>query len=106
MAKVKRKRYSAAKKQEIIDFVKDYNNTKGRGGQAAASKQFKVSQLSISNWLKGGGASKKKASKKKGRSPESSGAKGSVASVLKRMTVIQEKIATLSGEYEALKKQL
>lgn len=106
MAKAKRKRYSAAKKQEIIDFVKDFNNTKGRGGQAAASKKFKVSQLSISNWLKGGGASKKKASKKKARATASSGAKGSVASILKRMTVIQEKITALSAEYEALKRQL
>jgi len=111
MAKVKRKRYAAAEKQEIIGFVKDYNNTNGRGGQAAASKKFKVSQLSIATWLKGGGTSKRKASKKrastkKGRAAESSGAKGSVASVLKRMTAIQEKIAALSADYEALKKQI
>lgn len=111
MAKAKRKRYTAAEKQEIIDFVKDHNKSKGRGGQAAASEKYKVSPLSISNWLKGGGsskkkASKKKASKKKTRSTESSGAKGSVAAVLKRMTAIQEGIAGLSAEYEALKKQL
>lgn len=106
MAKAKRKRYAAAKKQEIIDFVKDHNNTKGRGGQAAASKKFKVSQLSISNWLKGGAAPKKKGSKKKTRATQPGSAKGSVASVLKRMTVIQERIAALSAEYEGLKKQL
>lgn len=127
-AKRKRKRYTAAEKQEIIDFVKNHNKSEGRGGQTAASKKFKVSQLSIANWLKGGGASKKKASrkmrdlfnnpdggggaskkkasKKKTRSTESSSAKGSVASALKRMTVIQERIAALSVEYEALKKQI
>ncbi len=102
MAKAKRKRYSTAQKQKIIGFVEDHNAKNGRGGQAAASKKFKVSVLSIGNWLKGGGASKKKASVKKTKVAGS----GSVTATLSRMTVIQEKIAALNAEFDALKKQL
>lgn len=48
-------RYSDAQKKEIVNFVAQYNSTKGRGGQAAASKKFKVTPLTISAWLKGAG---------------------------------------------------
>jgi transposase-like protein len=49
-------RYSDAQKKEIVNFVAQYNSAKGRGGQAAASKKFKVTPLTISAWLKGAGA--------------------------------------------------
>lgn len=48
----KGKRYTSAEKQEVIDFVNHINSTKGRGGQSAASKKFKISPLTISGWLK------------------------------------------------------
>lgn len=53
------KRYSDAEKAEIIDFVNKMNSEKGRGGQSAASKKFKISPLTISSWLKKSGAPKK-----------------------------------------------
>lgn len=102
MAKAKRKRYTAAQKKKIVDFVNDHNAKNGRGGQAAAVKKFKVSVLSVGKWLKGGAAPAKKSTGKKVKAVAS----GSVASILNRMTAIQEKIAALNTEFDALKKQL
>lgn len=58
-------RYSAAKKKEVVDFVKKYNSANGRGGQSAASRKFKVTPLTISTWLSSAGVKtpKKKAAK-------------------------------------------
>jgi transposase-like protein len=53
----KGKRYSAEEKQEVVDFVENYNSENGRGGQSAASKQFGVSQLTIAGWLTAAGSS-------------------------------------------------
>lgn len=53
------KRYSDKEKAEIIAFVNKMNSEKGRGGQSAASKKFKISPLTISSWLKKSGAPKK-----------------------------------------------
>lgn len=48
-------RYSDAQKQEVVDFLVQYNSKNGRGGQSAASKKFKVTPLTISAWLKAAG---------------------------------------------------
>lgn len=61
------KRYSPAEKQEVIDFVNEVNATKGRGGQSSASKKFGISPLTISSWLKAGGAAPKKRGRRPGR---------------------------------------
>jgi transposase-like protein len=58
-------RYSVAKKQEVIDFVKKYNSANGRGGQSAAARKFKITPLTIAAWLRSAGVKTptKKASK-------------------------------------------
>ena len=58
-------RYSAAKKKEVIDFVKKYNSANGRGGQSAAAKKFKITPLTVAAWLRNAGVAtpKKKATK-------------------------------------------
>ena len=49
MAKKKKaKRYTEVKKAEILNFIE----SKGRGGQAAALKKFKVTAATISSWRK------------------------------------------------------
>lgn len=48
-------RYSAAKKKEVIDFVKKYNSANGRGGQSAAAKKYKITPLTIAAWLRSAG---------------------------------------------------
>ena len=45
-------RYSPEEKAEIINFVRDHDKAHGKGGQAAASRMFGVSALSISSWMK------------------------------------------------------
>jgi len=53
-------RYTPEQKKEIVDFVQQYNEAKGRGGQSAAVSKFKVSPITIGAWLKAAGVSKKK----------------------------------------------
>jgi len=53
----KGKRYTEKEKAEILAYVDKVNSEKGRGGQSAASKKFKISQLTISSWLRGGAGS-------------------------------------------------
>jgi transposase-like protein len=56
MASKKGKRYTAAEKVEVLNWVNDYNVTHGRGGVANASKKFEITQLTIHNWVRQGGA--------------------------------------------------
>jgi transposase-like protein len=53
-------RYTDAQKKEVVDFVAQYNSSKGRGGQSAAAKKFKVTPLTIAAWIKASGAPKTK----------------------------------------------
>lgn len=52
------RRYTDAEKQEVINYVTDYNATQGRGGQAAAVKKFGVAALTITAWFKAFGLDK------------------------------------------------
>ena len=51
-------RYTDAKKQEVVDFVIQYNSKNGRGGQSKAAAKYKVTPLTISSWIKAAGATK------------------------------------------------
>jgi hypothetical protein len=70
-------RYTDAQKKEIIDFIAKYNSENGRGGQSAASKKFKVTQLTIGGWLKAAGLKPggKKAAKKAAKPAAKKGGK-------------------------------
>lgn len=48
-------RYSDEQKNEVVNFVIDYNTTHGRGGQSVASKKFKVTPLTVAAWIKASG---------------------------------------------------
>jgi hypothetical protein len=50
----KGRRYTQAEKADILAFVDKVNAEKGRGGQSAASKKFKISPLTISSWIRSG----------------------------------------------------
>jgi transposase-like protein len=65
-------RYTDAQKQEVVDFVVQYNSQNGRGGQSKAAKKYKVTPLTISAWIKGAGATKaaKPAAKKAVKAPK------------------------------------
>ncbi len=51
-------RYTAEQKQEVVDFVTDYNSDNGRGGQSKAADKFGVSPLTVMAWLKAAGVKK------------------------------------------------
>ena len=46
-------RYSRDQKKKVLRFVQEYDNKHGRGGIAAAQRQFKVSYIALRNWLTG-----------------------------------------------------
>ncbi len=120
----KGKRYSVEEKQEIIDYVAQINAEKGRGGQTEASKKFGVSPLTISTWIKKGGATKaakpgrkpgRKAGSKPGRKPASAGrsAKGNIGSVLEQLASLdaeivakRQELSDLESKFQSLKNSL
>jgi hypothetical protein len=53
-------RYSQAQKKKVTQFVQEYDTKHGRGGIAAAQRQFKVSYIALRNWLTGGDPARKK----------------------------------------------
>ena len=110
------KRYTTKQKANVLEFVNAHNAEKGRGGAAAASRKFKISQITIGQWVKkfGGEAPSSSAPKKAGepgRKPAKA-AKGFGAK-LRRLADVHDAIAkmesdlvSLKSEYAKLKKSL
>lgn len=124
-------RYTDKQKADVVAFVKKYNEENGRGGQSAAKEKFKISPISIANWLtaagedlpgKGGrkksaakgkkgkagrpkGSGKGKAKAKRGRK-KGSGKTISLSDKLERLAEIDREIQTLQAEFEKLKATL
>jgi transposase-like protein len=100
----KGKRYSEKEKADIIAFVEKVNAEKGRGGQSAASAKFKISQLTISSWLKAATG---------GSSTKSSSTKGGFGSKLSKLSALagqiekaEKELGKLKSQFDALKKSL
>jgi hypothetical protein len=47
-------RYTEAQKKKVTQYVQEYDTKHGRGGIAAAQRQFKVSYIALRNWLTAG----------------------------------------------------
>ncbi len=100
MAKGKAKRYTDAEKKEILDFIE----AKGRGGQTAAVKKYKVTAATISSWRKKIAVS----------SPAvSSGAGSKELKAIKELTALlseikstEQKLAGLHARYNKAKAKL
>jgi hypothetical protein len=105
MSKVTRgKRYTSAEKAEILTFVDQHNaENKGRGGAATASRKFKVSQLTISNWLRDAGGT---GSNSKAKNADISQVLKKLGEVHKKMAKVEDELSALRKEYSALKSQL
>lgn len=112
------KRYTPAQKAEVLSYVTEVNATKGRGGAAAASRKFKISQITIGQWVKKDGKPAAAKGATRGR-PKGSGkvvAQGTgkgFADKLRRLADVHEAIsqteaqlASLQKEYASLKKGL
>ena len=104
------KRYSATEKQEVVDFVSEYNATNGRGGQSAAARKFNISILTVSAWLKKSGNKVAKGGKavaaSKASAKVSSGLASKVAKLLEmsdRVRKAEVELDKLRAGYESLK---
>ena len=118
-------RYEQNKKDEVVAFVQQFNEEKGRGGQSAAVKKWDLNPITVKSWLekagvvtpgrggkkkrKGGAAGKvakvaKVASAKEPSTPSKSTV--GVSGTLQRMISIQGQIEALEAGYAKLKGKL
>ena len=108
--KTKGKRYSDSEKKKIIAFVEKVNAEKGRGGVTAAAKKYKVSPLSISNWIKGSGVTavpRKRVGKRSSkRSSKGGGTWAKMVDLKADIDVMERKLAAKKAEFSKLAKQL
>ncbi len=95
----KGRRYSTKEKADIIAFVDKVNADKGRGGQSAASKKYKISPLTISSWIRsgvGGGVAV---------SAGSASVAGPIGKKLSQLQALHDQIARAEKELAKLKAQ-
>ena len=112
------KRYTAAEKTEIAQFIAAYNAEHKRGGMKTASEKYGVSVVTLSNWGKKTKGSKKRKTKAKAKAKQvvakqvvkTTAAKQVVKAdpdaILDRLQAIRVEIATLEKEYNTLKQKL
>lgn len=105
MASKKGKRYTAAEKAEVLNWVNDYNAKHGRGGVANASKEFEITQLTIHNWVRQGGAAMRSGANLRVVANHS-GILRELADLLDQISERESELSSLRGEYDALRKKL
>ncbi|MDF1714199.1 MAG: hypothetical protein P1U90_18325 [Akkermansiaceae bacterium] len=105
MASKKGKRYTSAEKAEVLNWVNDYNAKHGRGGVANASKEFGITQLTIHNWVRQGGAAMGRNSGIR-VTPNHSGILRELADLLDQISERESELSSLRKEYDALRKKL
>jgi hypothetical protein len=130
--KIMATRYDQKTKDEVVAYIQQYNEEKGRGGQSAAVNKWKLNPITVKSWLeKAGVETPGKGGKKKrkaGRPAKAASAKApkapraakaakapraakadsgdGVSTTLQRMMAIQSQIVALQNEYEKLKGKL
>ena len=104
--KTKGKRYSDAEKKKIIAFVEKVNAEKGRGGVTAAAKKYKVSPLSISNWIKGTGVAAVPRKRVGKRASKGGGAWAKMVALKADIDIMETKLVAKKIEFSKLAKQL
>ena len=105
MASKKGKRYTAAEKAEVLNWVNDYNVKHGRGGVANASKEFSITQLTIHNWVRQGGAAMSTTSGTR-VAPNHAGILRQLADLLDEISKRETELSKLRKEYDGLRKKL
>lgn len=105
----KGRRYTQAEKADILAYVDKVNAQKGRGGQSAASKKFKISPLTISSWIRSGIGGSSAVSLSVG----STSVSGPIGKKLAKLQALHDQIlraekdlAKLKGQFNALKGSL
>ncbi|NQV30141.1 MAG: hypothetical protein HQ508_04570 [Candidatus Marinimicrobia bacterium] len=111
------KRYTTEEKIEMFEFIKGFDAENKRGGMKAASEKYGVSVVTLSNWKKSSGGSKKSKANKKVKSPTAKKniktstpvdkvSAVSPETILSRLQAIRAEIHDLEQEYNELKKKL
>jgi len=95
-------RYTAAQKAEIVKFVNGVNATKGRGGVAEATRKYKISPITINNWLKKASGGNRTS----GTRLNSNGKASGLTAKLNRMAKVSQQIEELQNEFNQLKASL
>jgi len=101
------KRYTPAAKAKVLNYVDSVNAKKGRGGAAAASRKFGISQITIGQWVKKSGApasAKKSTAKASTKGAAKSTGKG-FAAKLRRLADVHEAIGKKEAELQALQQE-
>jgi transposase len=95
----KGRRYTTKEKAEILAYVDKVNAEKGRGGQMAATKKFKLSPLTIASWIRSGVAAS-------GEAPVAiSYSAGPIGKKLAELQSLHGQIAKAEKELERMKSQ-
>jgi len=89
------KRYTPKQKAGVLIFVDKHNAKHGRGGAAAASRKYGISQLTISKWMKESGAP----------SPSRKTSVVDFDKVLQRIGQVHREIAAKQSELDKLRKE-
>lgn len=107
------KRYNQKQKDEVVQFIKDYDRENGRGGKAQAASKYGINPITIKAWcdkagIKTSGKSAKQRAKAaaEGAKREGSLAVSPTVKRLARMLEIQRRLDELMLEYNGLKRQL
>jgi transposase-like protein len=99
-------RYDAAKKQEVVDFVAEYNQKNGRGGQSAAARKYGVTILTVSSWLKGSGkVAKAPKAGKVAQAPKAAKVSGALTGKVKALLDLGDRIRKAEAELQKLQGQ-
>lgn len=77
-------RYTPEAKQTVVDFVKDFNATNGRGGMTAAARKFGITPLTITAWVNRLG----------GKTPPAA----SAAALIKKVAQLEAQVASLQAK--------
>lgn len=62
-------RYDQKTKDEVVAYIQQYNKDKGRGGQSAAVKKWKLNPITVKSWLEKAGVETPGKGGKKKRKP-------------------------------------
>jgi len=97
----KGRRYTAKEKADILAYVDKIDAEKGRGGQSAASKKYKISPLTISSWRRTSGSSSMPSLSMKGGASVS----GPIGKKLSKLQDLHDQIARAEKDLAKLKSQ-
>ena len=62
-------RYDQKTKDEVVAYIQQYNEEKGRGGQSAAVNKWKLNPITVKSWLERAGVETPGKGGKKKRKP-------------------------------------